>query len=55
MHNAVFFRIHNSYVVNINYIKEYIKNDGQYVVLENGTNIPVARSKKNTLLQLLNN
>ncbi len=55
MHNAVFFRIHNSYLVNINYIKEYIKNDGQYVVLENGTNIPVARSKKNTLLQLLNN
>jgi len=55
MHNAVFFRIHNSYLVNINYIKEYIKNDGQYVVLENGTTIPVARSKKNTLLQLLNN
>ena len=55
MHNAVFFRVHNSYLVNLTYIKEYIKNDGQYLVLENGVSIPVSRSKKNILLQLLTN
>ncbi len=55
INNKIFFRVHNSYVINTNYIKEYIKSDGQYLVLENGTSIPVARSKKNTLLQLLSN
>jgi len=55
IHHHAFFRIHNSYLVNINYIKEYIKNDGQYVVLENGVSIPVSRSKKNILMQLFTN
>lgn len=50
-----FFRVHNSYLVNIHYIKEFVKTEGQYLVLENGTSIPVSRSKKNDLLQLLGN
>lgn len=54
INNKSFFRVHNSYVVNINYIKEFIKSDGQYIVLENGISISVARSKKSALLNLLN-
>ncbi|RPD96628.1 DNA-binding response regulator [Aureibaculum marinum] len=53
--NKYFFRVHNSYLVNINYIKEFVKTEGQYLVLENGTSIPVSRSKKNDLLKLLDN
>lgn len=52
--NNSFFRVHNSYVVNINYIKEFVKNEGLYLVLQNGNTIPVSRSRKNELLQLLN-
>ncbi len=48
-----FFRVHNSYLVNINFIKEFIKSDGQYLVLENGVSIPVSRSKRNALLKVL--
>jgi len=55
INNRLFFRVHNSYLVNINYIKEFIKSDGQYLVLENGASIPVSRTKKDALLQLLNN
>ena len=50
-----FFRVHNSYLVNINYIKEFVKNEGLYLVLENGKTIPVSRSRKTELQQLLNN
>ncbi|MDG5491217.1 LytTR family DNA-binding domain-containing protein [Psychroserpens sp. SPM9] len=49
-----FFRVHNSYLVNINFIKEFVKNEGLYLVLQNGSSIPVSRSKKAELLQLLN-
>lgn len=55
IHNNNFFRVHNSYLVNIHYIKEFIKSDGQYLVLENGTSIPVSRTRRNALLNLLNN
>lgn len=54
INNHTFFRVHNSYLVNIGCIKEFIKSDGQYLILESGDSIPVSRSKKEALLQLLN-
>ena len=53
--NNMFFRVHNSFLVNIHYIKEFIKGEGQYLVLENQMKIPVSRSKRSTLIDLLNN
>ncbi len=52
--NPLFCRVHNSYLVNIQYISELIKNEGQYVILKNGEQIPVARSKKELLFKKLN-
>jgi two-component system LytT family response regulator len=52
--NNLFFRVHNSYLVNLNYVKEFVKNEGLYLVLENGTSIPVSRAKKTELQELLN-
>lgn len=50
---TIFFRIHNSYLINLNCIAKYIKSDGGYVVIENGKSIPVSRSKKDALLEFL--
>lgn len=47
-----FFRIHNSYIINLDKIKEYLKNDG-YVILENGAKIPVSRQRKSEFLEKL--
>jgi two-component system LytT family response regulator len=49
----VFFRIHNSYLVNLNRIKKYVRSDGGYVILENGKNIGISRNKKDAFLELL--
>ena len=48
----IFFRIHNSYIVNLNKIKEFIKTDG-YVVMESNHKIPVARKRKSDFLEKL--
>mgnify|MGYP005989234057 CR=1 FL=1 len=45
----IFFRIHNSYIVNLNKIKEFYKTDG-YVILENDHKIPVSRQRKAAFL-----
>ncbi|CAA0206908.1 Two-component system response regulatory protein, LytTR family [Tenacibaculum maritimum] len=45
-----FFRIHNSYVINLNKIKEFLRTDG-YVVLENNHKIPVSRQRKSEFLE----
>lgn len=47
-----FFRIHNSYIINLGKIKEFLKTDG-YVVMESGHKIPVARQRKNDFLEKL--
>ncbi|TFG74212.1 MAG: response regulator transcription factor [Flavobacteriales bacterium] len=47
-----FFRIHNSYIINLNKIKEFLKTDG-YVVLKSNHKIPVSRQKKADFLDLL--
>ncbi len=47
-----FFRIHNSYIINLSKIKEFLKTDG-YVVMESGHRIPVARQRKSDFLERL--
>jgi len=46
INNPLFYRVHRSYLVNINHIKELIKGEGQYIVLNDGTSIPVSRSRR---------
>jgi two-component system LytT family response regulator len=46
-----FFRIHNSYIINLTKIKEFLKTDG-YVVLQSNHKIPVSRQKKSDFLDL---
>ncbi len=48
--NEPFLRIHQSYIVNLNKIKSYIKADNGYVVLENGIPLCVSKSRKEQLL-----
>ncbi len=41
-----FIRIHDKYIINLSYIKEYIKGSGGDVILENGKELPVATRRK---------
>lgn len=45
-----FFRIHNSYLVNLNAIKKYIRGDGGQVVMCNETTLDVSKAKKKPFL-----
>src|SRR5258705_901327 len=42
----IFFRTHHSHIINLNYIKRYIKGDGGQIEMQNGSYIDVARRKK---------
>lgn len=46
----LFFRIHNSYIINLNLVKEFIKTEG-YVVMKSNHKIPVARQRKIDFLE----
>jgi two-component system LytT family response regulator len=45
-----FFRIHNSYLINLNAVKKYIRGEGGSVVLENDITLDVSKRKKEAFL-----
>ena len=48
-----FLRIHQSHLVNLQYISAYIKTDGGYLMLKNGENVPVSVRKKVEVIEIL--
>ncbi len=48
-----FFRVHHSYIVNMNEIEKFIKTDGGYLIMSDGSSVDVSRSKKDVLLKKL--
>lgn len=48
-----FFRTHDSHIINLRHVKEYKKEDGGMVILENGDQIPVSRRRKQEFLEVL--
>lgn len=49
-----FYRVHRSYLVNVNEIKKYSKKDGASLLFENLKIIPVAREKKTDFDEIIN-
>jgi two-component system LytT family response regulator len=48
-----FIRPHRSHLVNMAYIKRYVKSDGGYIILSDGTKVPVSRRKKEVIINYL--
>ena len=46
-----FMRVHNSYIVNLNKVREINKKDS-LIILNDGTSVPISRSKKEKLFNL---
>lgn len=51
LEDSQFVRIHKSYLVNIEYIKEYIRGEGGSVLLSGGQEVEVSRRKKEVLMR----
>ena len=50
-----FYRVHQSFLVNMAYVKKYVRSDGGYLVMEGKTSINVAQSRKEGLVRRLQN
>lgn len=47
-----FYRIHNSYLVNLNQVKRFVRGDGGYVIMNDGTQITIARARREDFFAL---
>jgi two-component system LytT family response regulator len=46
-----FFRVHKSYIVNLNYVSRYIKGEGGTVIMTDGSEVEVSRRNKPEFLK----
>jgi two-component system, LytTR family, response regulator len=51
--NKQFLRPHKSHLVNTKYITGFIKNDGGYILMTDGTKIPVSRRKRDKVVSII--
>lgn len=50
LNDANFVRVHKSYMVNLEFVKEYTRGEGGNIILTNGSEIEVSRRKKDLLM-----
>ena len=48
-----FFRVHQTHLINLKYLKKYIKGDGGQIVMIDGSTVDVARRKKEEFLAFI--
>jgi two-component system LytT family response regulator len=53
LENLGFFRIHQSYLIQLSHIQRYLRDDGGYVVMADGFHIPIAKRRKEEFMALL--
>jgi two-component system LytT family response regulator len=48
-----FYRVHQSHLVNTKFIKEFVKTDGGYLIMNDGSNVPVSTRKRPEVMKML--
>jgi two-component system LytT family response regulator len=49
----VFYKPHRSYLVNLKFIKQYVKSDGGYILMDNGKAVSVSKEKRDEFLEIV--
>lgn len=47
-----FYRVHSSFLININRIKKFVRGDGGYIVMDNDATINISRSRRQEFMEL---
>ena len=51
----LFYRPHRSHLINLSYIKDYVRKDGGYIIMENDKTISISNDKKEEFLTIVHN
>jgi two-component system LytT family response regulator len=46
-----FYRVHSSFLVNLNRIKKLVRGEGGYIIMDNDANVSISRSKRQEFME----
>ena len=47
-----FYRVHNSFLINLNQIQKFVRGDGGYVVMNDGKSVGISRSRRQEFMDM---
>lgn len=50
---GVFYRIHQSHIVQLRFVRKILKKDGHFALMSNGDTLPIARRRKDDFVAML--
>lgn len=50
LQNLAFMRVHNSFLINLDEVKKYVRSEGGYIVMNNDKQVSISHSKKEEFL-----
>ena len=53
LHEFGFVRVHQSHLINVHQVRSYVKSDGGYLIMSDGSRVIISRNKKEALLKAL--
>ena len=51
--NGPFFRVHQSHIVNLHFVRKVLRKDGDYALLQDGSQVPIARRRKEAFIEMV--
>ena len=48
-----FFRVHHSTIINLKFVRKYLKSDGGAIEMADGTHVDISRRKKDDFMQVI--
>jgi two-component system LytT family response regulator len=45
-----FFRPHNSHLINLDFVRKYVRQDGGYIEMTDSSQVPISRNRKDLFL-----
>ncbi len=52
--SANFYRVHKSHLINLNYMRKFVKGDGGYLIMDDGKKIEVSRRRRPAFMLKIN-
>ena len=50
---SLFYKPHRSYLINLKFIKQYVKSDGGYIVMDNDKTVSISKEKREEFIQIV--
>ncbi len=47
-----FYRVHSSFLININHIRRFVRGEGGYIIMDNDATVSISRSKRQEFMEM---